>query len=68
MASDEELRKALDILFMERDHGREMSIRGYLKLMLEAVWEDDECFNGKRPLGTSGWQNQVPRLCEGMTT
>lgn len=59
VASDEDLKDALNIRFNERDHDREMSIREYLKLILDKVWEDDECFNGKRPFGNSGWQDQV---------
>lgn len=31
----------------------------YLRLILIAVWEENEQFSGKRPLGHSGWQFDV---------
>jgi hypothetical protein len=30
-------------------------VRAYLKALLEKLFQDGECFNGKRPFGNSGW-------------
>lgn len=32
------------------------TIGDYLGRMLLKVWDDGECFSGKRPFGNSGWQ------------
>lgn len=34
----------------------DLTIRGYLLLLLDKVWNEGECFNGKRPFGDSGWE------------
>lgn len=35
------------------------SVRKYLVLLLETLWQEDEGFSGKRPFGNSDWQDQV---------
>lgn len=35
------------------------SIQEYLVALLKALWEEEEGFSGKRPLGNSGWQWDV---------
>lgn len=32
------------------------TLRDYLIALLRLVWRDEECFDGKRPFGNSGWQ------------
>lgn len=32
------------------------TVRDYLKTLLAKLWEEEESFSGKRPLGNSGWQ------------
>ena len=34
----------------------EHTIRDYLRMLLEALWREDDCFSGKRPFGNSGWE------------
>lgn len=34
-------------------------IRSYLKALLTRLWQEEEGFSGKRPLGNSGWQCEV---------
>ena len=31
------------------------TIREYLTQLLEKLWEEQDCFSGKRPFGNSGW-------------
>jgi hypothetical protein len=38
------------------DLGREVTLREYLKALLERLWEEGEGFSGKRPFGNSGWE------------
>jgi len=33
-----------------------MTIKGYLHLLLKTLWEEGECFSGHRPFDNSGWQ------------
>lgn len=35
------------------------SIGGYLTALLAALWEEGECFGGKRPFGNSGWESDL---------
>ena len=45
----------LDIPMQENDSGAD-TIKGYLKALLEKIWEEGEGFSGKRPFGNSGWE------------
>lgn len=38
------------------DHDDDLTIKGYLKLLLLKVWEEGEEFNGKRPFGMRDWE------------
>jgi len=58
----DQLRELLDTSFVERDSNETMTVRQYLLKLLTALWEADECFNGKRPFGNSGWQSQINEL------
>ena len=35
------------------------TLREYLTDLLLTVWQEGECFSGKRPFGNSGWQSDV---------
>lgn len=35
------------------------TVRGYLVKLLQTLWQEGECFDGKRPFGYSGWQSDV---------
>lgn len=55
---DKSLLSALEIRF-NSDAGENITIRDYLRRLLEAVWVEEECFSGKRPFGNSGWKWEV---------
>jgi len=38
---------------------RASTVREYLVALLARLWEDKEAFNGKRPFGNSGWENDI---------
>ena len=46
----------LDLKIESDDHPEDLTIRGYLHLLLTTLWEEGESFNGKRPFGNSGWE------------
>lgn len=52
------LDNALCLALPKNDAGAE-TVRGYLYALLEAVWEEEEGFSGKRPFGNSGWKRDV---------
>lgn len=33
----------------------DISVREYLCRLLVTLWDEEECFSGKRPFGNSGW-------------
>lgn len=35
------------------------TVRDYLVALVREVWRYEECFDGKRPFGNSGWQSEV---------
>ena len=41
------------------DAGDNITVRDYLTRLLLKVWEEEECFNGKRPWGNSGWSHDL---------
>lgn len=45
----------LNARIKEEDSGAE-SLKDFFKKMLQAVFDEDEGFSGKRPFGNSGWQ------------
>jgi hypothetical protein len=53
-------KKILEIPLKNTDIG-DVTIGQYLGKLLLAVWEEGECFDGKRPFGNSGWQYEVYR-------
>ncbi|MFI7073495.1 hypothetical protein [Micromonospora sediminicola] len=50
----ETARQVLD-LPMPTNDADAPTVRAYLIELLAKVWEEGECFNGKRPFGNSGW-------------
>lgn len=42
----------------ENDSGA-YTVKGYLKALLIAVWDEGESFSGKRPFGNSGWDYDI---------
>ena len=53
------INKALAVKFYCDDLDKEVTVKGYLKIMLLTLWKQQECFNGKRPFGNSGWDHDV---------
>lgn len=51
--------EALNIVFYSDDLAEEVTIREYLKRLLEELWREEEGFSGKRPFGNSCWQFEV---------
>lgn len=46
---------------MDDNDANAATIRGYFKAQLRALWTEQECFNGKRPFGSSGWDYDLDR-------
>jgi hypothetical protein len=38
------------------DFDKDLTIKGYFKLLLGELWDEGEGFSGKRPFGNSGWE------------
>lgn len=52
------IQDVLDCPIQENDSGAS-TIKGYLKALLYAVWDENEGFSGKRPFGNSGWNGEM---------
>jgi hypothetical protein len=48
----------LDLALPENDSGAS-TVRGYLVALLTRLWQEDECFSGKRPFGNGSWQSDI---------
>ena len=55
---DTTLLSALEIRF-DSDAGENLTIRDYLRILLETLWREEERFSGKRPFGNSGWEHDI---------
>lgn len=53
--TDKTLLVALEARF-DSDAGDNLTVRDYLRTLLETLWRQGEGFNGKRPFGNSGWE------------
>jgi hypothetical protein len=53
-----DIQAVLDCPMQENDSGA-ATIKGYLKALLFTLWDEEECFSGKRPFGNSGWTNDI---------
>lgn len=49
----------LDIEWYFDDLNETLTIREYFIRLLIELWNEGECFNGKRPFGNSGWDYQI---------
>lgn len=56
--TDINIQEVLDTEMQDNDSGAS-TIRGYLKALLFALWEEGEGFSGKRPFGNSGWDGDL---------
>jgi len=52
----EEFNKLSELRFYSNDLDDNVSIKTYIKEILKVLWLEPDDFNGKRPLGNSGWQ------------
>jgi hypothetical protein len=48
------LTDALELRF-DSDAGEQLTVRDYLRELLQTLWMEGEGFSGKRPFGNSGW-------------
>lgn len=56
--------EALDFIWDFPDAGGKITIRQYLCKLLETLWDEQDCFSGKRPFGNSCWDIDLIRaLC-----
>lgn len=51
--------KILELKFYSRDLRREVTVRQFLCKLLKKLFEEEEGFSGKRPLGNSDWQDDL---------
>lgn len=51
-------RAVLDLPMPDNDASAS-TVRDYLIKLLGLVWEHQECFDGKRPYGNSGWEDEL---------
>lgn len=45
----------IKIPMQENDAGAK-TVGEYLKILLLTLWDEEDCFSGKRPFGNSGWK------------
>jgi hypothetical protein len=57
--SKEKMEEILNYRFEARDIEVNLSIKDFLKTILKKVWKEEQCFDGKRPFGNSGWQQEI---------
>ena len=56
--TDNGLFSALEMRF-NSDAGQNLTVRDYLRALLETLWNEGEGFSGKRPFGNSGWERDL---------
>ena len=56
--TDKTVAAALDVRF-DSDAGDNLTVRDYLRTLLETLWRKGEGFNSKRPFGNSGWEYDI---------
>lgn len=49
----------LDLKFKSEDLNKKVTIREFFFELMKALWEEKECFDGKRPFGNSGWDGDL---------
>lgn len=67
--SEELLQNVLATPLLEDNDARADNVQEYLCALLEDVWRYEEGFDGKRPFGNSGWQDDLytPLVVAGFT-
>jgi hypothetical protein len=58
--NQKKIRQALALEIGDNDAGA-VTVRDYLVKLLATAWCDEQSFDGKRPFGNSGWQDEVYR-------
>lgn len=59
------MKKAIDpssilgLKFKSSDLNKRVTVRQFLSLLLERLWDEGEGFSGKRPFGSSGWKSDL---------
>lgn len=48
-------KEILELEFESTDLGETITIKEFFKRLLTTLFEEEECFSGKRPFGNSGW-------------
>jgi len=51
--------EVLDLKFYSNDLYKEVTIREYFYHLMKTLWEEQENFSGKRPLGNSDWDGDL---------
>ena len=49
----------LDLKFKSDDLDKKVTIRQFFYELMKLLWEEKECFDGKRPFGNSGWDSDL---------
>jgi hypothetical protein len=58
--TDKTVAAALELRF-DSDAGDNLTIRDYLRTLLETLWRKGEGFSSKRPFGNSSWEHDIYR-------
>ena len=63
-------KEMLNLKIESPDFDKNVTIKDYFKMLLQALWEEGEGFSGKRPLGSSGWEYDLykPLIKAGIIT
>ena len=56
------IKQIANLEFFCEDLEQKISIEDYLKELLTLVWQEKECFSGKRPFGNSGWEYDIEEV------
>lgn len=54
-----EIKDILELKINNSDFDKDLTIKGYLCLLLDKLWKEEERFSGKRPFGNGGWKNDL---------
>lgn len=54
----DELEAALELRF-DSDAGMDITIRDYLRILLEKLWLEKDSFSSKHPFGNSDWERDI---------
>jgi len=57
----------LNIKIKSFNHDNDLTVKGYLRLLLTNLWDKGESFSSKRPFGDSGWEYDlyIPLILSG---